>query len=413
MASAVPPARVARARLGVFVLFVGLGVSLGTQVSRTPSVRDLLNVTPSQLALLFIIGFSGGLVSAVLIGWVVARLGSRVLFLASCSGMAVGIWGAGFATVLGSPAVFAASAWVTSFFWAFVDAAANTEAATVERLMGRSVMSQFHASFSIGMAGGLGLGILASHAELPVVWHLGASATLVLAVYLPSIRLAVIDGAPTARPGDAPFGPFTHAREALRERRTLAIGVVMFFAFLAEMAASDWVPLSVVDDFGKTEAVGDAFYAAFVVAATAVRIVGHRFIDMWGRIAVVRASTVCMAAGAVLFAFTPVIALAPVALLVWGVGASLGYPLCVSAAADDPQRAPARVGAVTAFATVAGLTMPQVIGFGAEAFTLRKALLVVVAGAAVMFALAGALRPLRPGAQGNADIVVPTDTLGA
>jgi fucose permease len=91
----------------------------------------------------------------------------------------------------------------------------------------------------------------------------------------------------------------------------------------------------------------------------------------------------------------------PLAMLIWGAGASMGYPLAISAAADDRTRSTARVAAVAAFGTIAGLTMPQVTGLFAEHVELRKALLITVIAAAAMILLAPAARPFEsaPAAQ--------------
>ncbi len=66
-------------------------------------------------------------------------------------------------------------------------------------------------------------------------------------------------------------------------------------------------------------------------------------------------------------------------VVLWGLGASLGYPLGISAAADDPRNAPARVAAVATVATISGLVGPTVIGVLGEAMGLPQAFLVVAA----------------------------------
>jgi cyanate permease len=89
----------------------------------------------------------------------------------------------------------------------------------------------------------------------------------------------------------------------------------------------------------------------------------------------------------------------PVALLgalFWGVGASLGFPVGMSAAADDPARAAARVSVVSSIGYTAFLAGPPLIGVLAQLDGILRALFVVV-GALVLGLLAsGATRPLRP-----------------
>lgn len=394
---------IARARGGVVVLFVGMGVALGTQVARVPSIRDDLGVSPAQLAAIFIVGSLGGLVSFSLVGWASATFGSLRLVRVATVGTAVGFWAMGAATHLGSPVVFAASAFVGFAFWEAINTLANAEAATVERLIGRSIMSQFHAAFSLAMLTGIGLGVLFSRAHVAVVWHYGIVISVVSVANLLCARRAIVDGAP-AELGSAERdgGVFVSLTLATRERRTLFIGIIVFCAFAVEMASADWVPLAVVDNFGQTEAVAGTLYTALIIAMSGVRIVGSRIIDRFGRVAVLRVCAVCVVIGSAAFAFTPAFWSVPIALFVWGVGSSLGYPLAISAAADDRSRATARVAAAAAFGTIAGLTMPQLIGFLAEGVELRKALLVVVAAAIAMFILAPSVRPLAVAAGDDA-----------
>ena len=80
----------------------------------------------------------------------------------------------------------------------------------------------------------------------------------------------------------------------------------------------------------------------------------------------------------------------PVALvgaLFWGVGASLGFPVGMSAAADDPARAAARVSVVSSIGYTAFLAGPPLIGVLAQHDGILVALFVVV-GALVLGLLA-------------------------
>ncbi|WP_062380681.1 MFS transporter [Demequina pelophila] len=388
------PRRVRRARLALIVFFVGMGTMLGTHVSRIPSVRDGLGVSPAQLALLFIAGSLGALLGFSLLGGLVARLGALRLFRLATVAVMAGFATMGLATHLGLPPLFAAANFVTLGAFETINALSNAEAATVERLVGRSILAQFHAAFSLAVLAGVGLGALYSSAGVAVVWHFTANVAVVGVVYLALSRTAILDGAPAAAgSAEAGGGLFITLRLAARERRTLALGLIVFCAFTIEMSANNWVPLSVVDDFGRTEAVAATLFVVFVIAQSAVRLVGGRLVDRVGRVIVLRCCAASAAAGVLVFAFTPGYWGVPVALVLWGLGASLGYPLAISGAADARDNATARVGAVAAFGTVAGLTMPQVVGLLGEVVELRRALLVLVVVAAGMFALAPAARP--------------------
>jgi MFS family permease len=78
--------------------------------------------------------------------------------------------------------------------------------------------------------------------------------------------------------------------------------------------------------------------------------------------------------------------------VLWGLGASLGFPLGVSAAADDPVNAAARVSAVAAVASLAFLSGPSIIGLLGERVGLLGAFLLVVALLAVALSVSRAAR---------------------
>ena len=99
-------------------------------------------------------------------------------------------------------------------------------------------------------------------------------------------------------------------------------------------------------------------------------------------------------AGILLFVFGPVPALAFVAVVLWGVGASLGFPVGMSAAADEPAAAAGRVSVVASIGYCAFLGGPPLIGYLGQHVTVHHALLVVAVVLALATLLTGNLRPL-------------------
>lgn len=389
-------ARVNAARWAVLGLFAVAGAFLSVFLSRLPSVRDLLQVSAAELATLLIAGAAGALVALTVTGWCAARFGTRALLWWSSVGHLTALTVVGISTAVGSPWLFAAGHFFVSMSFAFANVAMNTEAAAVERRMDRPVMSQFHAAFSVGMAVSLAAGAGLSHLGVAPVWHFAGVAAALTLVRLAIIPAAVVDGRPEPVSTASLGGPFATARAEFRDRRVVLIGVVVFAAAMTEMTAAQWMALTVVDDFSRSEAVGDLVYWVFVVAMVTVRWTGAAIIGRVGRVVTLRISAGLVVAGLLLFAFSPVFWLIPVGAMLWGLGAALGNPIGMSAAADDPGRAAARVAAVASFGTIAGLMVPQLIGRLAEVTDLRLALLVVAVASATSFLLARAVRQQGP-----------------
>jgi cyanate permease len=88
---------------------------------------------------------------------------------------------------------------------------------------------------------------------------------------------------------------------------------------------------------------------------------------------------------------------------VWGVGASLGFPVGMSASADDPARAAARMSVVATIGYTAFIAGPPLLGFLGDRFTVLRALLAVTGMVALAMLVIPATRELRSAAVPRAD----------
>ncbi len=380
-----------------YVAFIGAGVALASWAARIPQIRDGLRLTPSQLGLVLLAIAAGSIVSLVLAGQIVTHFGSRrtVTAMAALLGVSLTATAVGYrygvAPVVVSLAFFgfANGAW---------DVAMNVQGTIVERRLGRAIMPRFHAGFSVGTVGGalVSAGIVALH--VPVTVHLIVSALVVAAVVILSVRSFVPDDSADAAPvpeGAATESGLRRALAAWSEPRTILIGIfVLAFAF-TEGAGVDWINVAVIDDYGAPATVGTLAFAVFLAAMTAGRWFGPALLDKYGRVPVVRVLAAISLVGLGLFVVGPNTPMAFLGALFWGLGASLGFPVGMSAAADDPAKAAARVSVVASIGYCAFLGGPPLIGFLGDQFTVRKALLAVAVLLAVAISVAGAIRPLR------------------
>jgi MFS family permease len=123
---------------------------------------------------------------------------------------------------------------------------------------------------------------------------------------------------------------------------------------------------------------------------------GPGLIDRFGRVPVLRTSAVVAFIGLMLVVFGQLLAVAVVGSVLWGLGAALGFPVGMSAAADDPQRAAARVSVVASIGYTAFLAGPPLIGFLGDHVGVLRALTVAAGLLALAILIAGACRPIQP-----------------
>jgi fucose permease len=381
-----------RSRNAVAAVFALNGLAIANWISRVPAIRDELELTPAQVGVLLLAMSTGAVIALPSAGAVVLRMGpARTVAaggIAACAGMLVVGVGGG---ALGSAAVVAVGLFAFGSGAGVWDVAMNVEGADVERCLERTVMPRFHAAFSIGSVAGAGAGALAAAADLPLHVHLTAAAALILAGVLVSVRFftPVVSVASSAGTTDG-----RHPLAAWRERRTLLIGLMVLAVALVEGTANDWLALALVDGYGASHAVGAVGFAVFVAAMTAGRISGTWLLDRYSRVVVLRVCTGTAIAGVVVFVFGGSLALALAGAALWGIGASLGFPVGMSAASDDQRHAAARVSVVASIGYTAFLAGPPLIGLLGDRVGVLRALLVILVALVLSFAVTGAARPL-------------------
>jgi predicted MFS family arabinose efflux permease len=387
-AAATPPSapQVLAATRATYVAFAGAGFAFASWAARIPAVRNRLDLDPAALGLVLLAIAAGSVIALPLSGPVVARLGSRRtvavmagLLTVSLVVIAVGHLAGVVPLVVGLFLMgFANGAW---------DVGMNVQGAVVERHLGRAIMSRFHAGFSLGTVAGALLGAAMVALDVSVTAHLLAVAAVVGIGVPATVRSFVpdVDGTATVHGGSGVLA-------AWREPRTLLIGLfVLAFAF-AEGTANDWITIALIDGHGTSEAVGTLGFAVFLTSMTAARWVGPGLLDRYGRVALVRVLAGLALGGLLLFVFGPNPAVAFVGALLWGAGTSLGFPVGMSAGADDPARAAARVSVVASIGYCAFLAGPPLIGFLGNEVGVLRALVVVAVLLAVATAIAGCLR---------------------
>ncbi|HVV24814.1 MAG TPA: MFS transporter [Pseudonocardiaceae bacterium] len=382
---------VVRWRNAVLVIFALQGLAIATWLSRNPTIRDLLHVRTGELGLI-VFGLSvGALVGITLSSHVLAALGGRHTIVLTSAVNAGGLAVAGLgASTFTSPAVVVVGLCLFGIGGGSCDVAMNVEGAANERALGRSVMPLFHASFSIGTVVGAGVGALMEWLDVPVVAHTAVTAVVILVGTVFAVRYLPADvGQDTGEEKTT----FRERLSSWTERRTLLIGlVVLGFAF-AEGSANDWLALAMVDGHHVANAVGSVVFGVFVAAMTIGRVLGVRVLDRYGRVVVLRATAVLAVGGLLAVIFVGPVAVVVCAVVLWGLGASLGFPVGMSAAADDPRAAAGRVSAVATMGYLAFLVGPPVIGLLGQNVGLLRALLLVVSLIAVAGLVSGAARP--------------------
>lgn len=379
-----------RRRAALFLFMLAAGTGMASWVARTPAVRDGLDVSTGAMGLVLFGLSTGSMAGVTASGPLVRRYGARAAIAFGASLIVAGLLVVAAGTALSvAGGVFCGLA-LFGGGMGLAEVAFNIEGADVERVIGRPVLPVLHGCFSMGTVVGALLGMALTAVAFPVGWHLGAVSVLVGTAALVAVR-AIPHGTGKEAAGaagpDGQNGQFA----VWRDRRLVLIGVIVLAMAFAEGAANDWLPLLMVDGYEVSATAGSLTFLVFAASMTFGRFAGGPLLERFGPVKVVRISAVLAALGLAVVIVSPSPVMAGIATVLWGLGASLGFPVTVSAAGDHPRDAAARVAAVSTAGYVAFLVGPPALGFLADHVGLRLTMTVVLALLIVASTLAGAL----------------------
>ncbi|WP_116133467.1 MFS transporter [Tropicimonas sp. IMCC34043] len=382
----VPGASPARARLrtpwrAVAASFALNGILLGVWASRIPAVVDHHGLGRAQLGVLLLCMGIGALISFPLAG----RLSD------SRGAVSVTRWlAAGYPLALILIALAPSPVWLGAALFVFgamhgaMDVTMNSWAGEVEKRIGHSVMSSFHAMWSLGAGLGAASGFAAASLSLAVPVHFIAAAVLGALLLGPFLTLPW-KSQTSAHSHDGPV--FAFPRGAL-----IAVGLITMASGLGEGSVADWSAIYLKDIVGVGEAHATLGYAVFSVTMVAMRLVADRLITRFGPVVVARLSGISAAVGLAIVVLVPAFVPALLGYVLMGLGYAAVVPLAYSRAAADPLIPPGRGIASVATLGYGSLLMgPPAIGFVAEVTSLRFAFAILAVAALMITALAPVL----------------------
>ncbi|MDZ7703282.1 MAG: MFS transporter [Trueperaceae bacterium] len=397
-----PSATPAHAHLAVSTVFFVNGAILASWVPHIPTVGLRFSLGEGALGLVLLAVAVGAVTALSLCGRLIARFGSRAVTRVST---------VLFCIALPLPLLAPTLTWLLvalAFFGmanGTMDVAMNAQAARLEHLYRRPIMSSFHALFSFGgLVGAVSAALWLSLGTSPIT-HTAVTAAVLLVVGAAALTRLIPRPAPNAVSVSSGISRSGHdnATDASTEsspepRRTLALlGVLACIALVSEGAMVDWSALY-MRQLGATAGLAATAYAAISLTMMIGRFSGDALRSRFGATGLLRYSALFAAfgLGAALLAPTPTLALLGFAAV--GLGLANLVPLLFSAAANLPGIASEDGLAAVATAGYVGfLVGPPVIGLAAEVTSLAAALGLMALALLLLVSFAGVANPRRSG----------------
>lgn len=378
----------------LFIFFFLPGLIMASWATRTPAIRDVLAVSTAEMGVV-LFGLSVGSMSGILCSaWLVKRFGTRKVIRTAMLMGVVGIVIMSAALLLGVALLFSLGLAVLGAGLGSAEVALNVEGAIVERELNKTILPMMHGFFSLGTLVGAGIGMTLTAINFRADFHILLAGLVTLVPVFIALR-AIPEGVGKESAEEQKQNA-SNRRPFYKDIQLLLIGVIVLAMAFAEGSANDWLPLLMVDGHGFSPTSGSLIYAGFTLGMTLGRFFGGWFIDRYSRVAVVRASALMGGLGIALIIFIDSAWVAGASVILWGLGASLGFPLTISAASDTGPDAATRVSVVATTGYIAFLVGPPLLGFLGEHYGLRSAMLVVLGLIAVAFLVSRAVaKPQR------------------
>jgi predicted MFS family arabinose efflux permease len=376
----------ARARFATRTAFLAAGFGLASWAPLVPFAKARLGVDESALGLLLLCLGIGSVGAMALTGMASARYGARPLIVLSGLLMAVAL---PFLAVASTPVAVGLVLFLFGAGLGSLDVAMNIHAVEVEKASGRSLMSGFHALFSIGGFAGAGAvtGFLSLGAT-PVVCATISAGVVGVATLVAWPRLMK-----SSAEADAPL--FAVPRGVV-----LLLAVLAAATFLAEGAVLDWSALLITGAGMVSLDRGGLGYIVFSIAMTAGRLVGDRITEWLGDFRTLLWGGVVAVLGFVVLLVAPWAPAALSGFVLIGLGASNLVPVLFRRAGSQTvMPAGLAVAAITTVGYAGILVGPAGVGFIAHAIGLKAAFWVVAGLIALvpLFARAVTISSPAPG----------------
>ncbi len=356
-------ARLRRAN-AVYFFISGFGYSSWT--SRIPVIKESLKLNDAHFGTLLFMMPVGLIITMPFTGKLLDHFKSRTIML--CGAMIYNV----VLVCLG----FSPYAWVLAivlfFFGAsrnLMNLSMNAQAIGVQVLYHRSIMSSFHAVWSLAGFAGAAIGYLMVTTNTIPGWHLLGVSLLLSSLTLYFYR-DTLDQVPDHKNKRPLF--------SLPPRGMLVFSLICFGSMACENTMYDWSGIYIKQVLHGSNGLATIAFVIYMVAMTTGRVLGDRLADRFGIQFVLRSSGILIFCGLTTTVLSPFISLTMVAYLLTGFGVSCVVPFVFSLAGKIPMSNPgAALASISSLGYLGFLLIPPMIGYVAQSSSLRVSFAII------------------------------------
>ena len=339
------------------VAFMTIGVLEAAWAPLAPYVKSAFAIDEATLGLLMLCSGFGSICTLPVSGFLVNRFGAKqvvyvsgflMVFALLTISLFVNIWLTGLMLMVFGGCTIT------------IDVAANMNGVTVERMMGRHLMSGFHGGYSLGTLIGAGaMSVLFTLGLIPL-WAVVVCMTFMLPVLVFGCRdllsrEEIVSESPVEKPSQ---------HKLSIPPMVIVVGLLCFIMYASEGAVMGWSAIFVSQERGISMSMAGFFYTAFAVSMTIMRLCGDKIVEQLGQRLVVTGGALLIAVGFMTTVLIDSAVAAAIGFAMVGCGASNVVPQLVSFAAHIKGMAVHNIiSFINAFGYSGILLGPVIIGF--------------------------------------------------
>ncbi|MFY7829637.1 MAG: MFS transporter [Flectobacillus sp.] len=258
------------ARYATNALFFMSGLSFSSWASRIPDVKEKLGLGDAALGTVLFAMPIGSLSALPLAGVIINALGSRkVTFISAI----IYLFSMPFLGISTQAWQLAIALFVFGFGGDLLNISMNVQAVNVEKTMQKSIMSSFHAIFSMGFMIGAALGGILASQGVSTLGHLSTVGVLDIVVALITFKYLIAQDFKSSE---------SQPLFALPDKALMLLGVICFCGMLCEGAMADWSVLYYKQILGTATKYASSAFTAFSITMVIGRIIGDRTVAKLG-----------------------------------------------------------------------------------------------------------------------------------
>ncbi len=347
-----------RIALGTFFFITGL--RFASWACRIPNIQDSLHLNNAALGSVLLLLPIGSMIGLPISGYMVTKFGSRNMLLVATFALVAPMIGIGLST---TGWMLAANLFFFGLTNNLMNISVNTQAVMVEKQYGRSIMASFHGLWSLGGFAGVGLGTLMIGLSVNPLKHFIFISIVCLAGML-IMHKHTIQQEEHKAANKKSFGK--------PDSYLVVLGLIAFSTMACEGTMFDWSGVYFHKVIGVSQNLTTLGFVAFMFMMATGRFLGDKFITRLGATTVLRASGITIFIGLMTAVIFPYIIPSTIGFMLVGVGVSSVVPIAYTLAGKTHKMATgAAIASVASIGFLGFLLGPPLIGFIAQAFSLR------------------------------------------